>query len=343
MPRKQKFPTIHYGFGKDYLTDWGIQQALREVYQNFLDYGDWEDSYSDVPGEDGLISVTIVNGWHPENLEYLRIGRSQKENDNAIGKHGEGLKMAFLIFKRMGLSSYILTPDYEVWPEFYEDKEIGECFCFRYDKHMPLDVQYTVGFTILKEDFLEFKRNLITESDVIYSHYRGDIVNKPAGRIYSGGLFVCELDNMSKAYNIKPQYLPLDRDRCVPKAFDVSYESSMINDAYGKYTARDLNHSDNMFSTNVPVSVKEELTPRLVGDSIEFTYVDNGEEKVLTNTSVKEALKNDGFFANAIKKLKAFVAKKLGLYDMLLQFKSKHRLYGEALQDFELIIERVKQ
>src|SRR6185503_8485894 len=109
---------IHYGFGKDYLPKWGLQQALREIYQNFLDYGDYEEEIQyvdeDVTHDTQRLIITIKNGWNPESLDYLRIGNSNKGgNTNAIGKHGEGLKMAFLILLREGMYSCILTDKYE--------------------------------------------------------------------------------------------------------------------------------------------------------------------------------------------------------------------------------------
>ena len=32
---------IYYGIGLEYLSNWTINHALREIYQNFLDYGDY--------------------------------------------------------------------------------------------------------------------------------------------------------------------------------------------------------------------------------------------------------------------------------------------------------------
>ena len=92
---------IHYGIGKDYLPNWGLPQALREIYQNFIDYGEY-DAKSVKYGEN--VVVTITNDYKPETLEFLRIGMSNKGgNINAIGKHGEGLKMALLVMARMDM------------------------------------------------------------------------------------------------------------------------------------------------------------------------------------------------------------------------------------------------
>lgn len=332
---------IHYGFGADYLKNWGVNEALREIYQNFIDYGDWEDHIEERTKESLLVSVK--NGWNPDSLDFLRIGNSRKTNNNSVGKHGEGLKMAFLILMREGYSSRIISGKYEVWPGWYEDKEIGECFCLYYNMHdEPIDTEFTIEFSISKSDYSGFKANLIMDEDLIFSYHYGDIVNREAGNIYSGSLFVARVENLSRAYNIRPEYMELDRDRSVPRVFDVNYYSSLINDAYGKWTAKDTTYSDTSYSTTVPEEAKKDFKPVLVGDDIEFVYENEGEQVVLKNDLVKQALKSDSFFAKAIKKLKQFVAKKLGIYDMLIQFKEKHYLSQDALIDLDIILDAVK-
>lgn len=333
--------TIHYGFGKDYLSSWGLKEALREIYQNFLDYGDYEEF---IVESDDKVTVTITNSWEPENLDFLRIGNSKKSGSNAIGKHGEGLKMAFLILLREGFYSKITTPDQTVVPELYTDKQIGECFCLVYIDHAERKSGFKIEFDCPIDVYNDFIENLVTPEDVIYDdNYWGQIVAKRNGNIYSGGLFVTHAPNISKAYNIRPQYLPLDRDRSVPRSFDLNYAASKINESYGKFEVDDLSMSDTAYIDDVPKEIKEQVTPVLVGNSIEFKHTDrNGNDKVITNHSVKEAMIRDSFFAGAIKKLKLFIAKQLGLYDMLIEFRDKHVHNAEALMDFELILERVQ-
>src|SRR5690606_1382877 len=98
---------IHYGFGLDYLKDWGIEQALREIYQSFLDYAAFREKVKPHARKSNIVEVTISNDWKPENLTFLRIGKSVKQ-EGAIGKHGEGIKMAFMILYRNGYKSQII-------------------------------------------------------------------------------------------------------------------------------------------------------------------------------------------------------------------------------------------
>lgn len=332
---------IHYGFGKDYLKNWSINEALREIYQNFLDYGNFNEI---VKKKGNNVIVSVFNDWSPESLDFLRIGNSNKDGINTIGKHGEGLKMAFLILSRDGLDSKIFTNKYIVYPSYYIDNEIGECFCLKYVEHKIPNKKFTIQFECNKEIYNNFRNNIITENDIIFKHnFYGDIVNKNKGNIYSGGLYVSNVNNLKYAYNIKPEYLPLDRDRSVPRTFDVNWNCSKILEAYGKFNAEDTTHSDTEYITKVPDDIKKDFKPILVNGNIEFEIKTNsGETKLVNNDNIKNTLKNDNFFSKAIKKLKMFLVKQLGLYEMLLEFRDKHIHSIDALNDFEIILEKLE-
>lgn len=357
---------IHYGFGIDYLPNWGIKEALREVYQNFIDYGEYtEEIHTD---ESKMIStVTLHNNWNPESLEFLRIGNSQKGGKISIGKHGEGLKMAFLIFKREGFYSWILTKNFLVHPNTYEDKEIGECFCLQYEWTTESD-GFRILFTCKNEDIISFKENLITKEDIVFTDpVWGSIVNKPKGKIYSGGLFVAEFENMVHAYDIRPDRLPLDRDRSVPRHFDVSYATSNILGSYGKFKASDVVKMDMAYVGSIPEETVKEFKPVMVGNQVNFTYEEDHvvqeeqlvydeeerEEKlvmverpvkievVVSNENVKSILKSHSFFQSAINTMKRKLTEQIGLKDLLLTFKENHVYGHEAEHDFNIILERV--
>lgn len=332
---------IHYGFGLDYLKDWGLEQALREIYQNFIDYGKYKEKVKKV--RDNKVMVTLSNDWKPTNLDFLRIGNSRKK-EGSIGKHGEGMKMAFMIFQRNNLYSQIITHQSVAMPSSYYDEEIGECFSFEYFDITSRSNRFVIQFVIDKVVFSKFRNNIITKEDIEFTDkFYGDIVNKPKGSIYSGGLFVAKLDNLSRAYNIRPEHLQLDRDRSVPRAFDVNWSAGRILDSYDKWNFVDETYSDTQYVSKIPDHIKQEVKPVIVGSSVEFVRKDEkGEDVVITNSNIKEALKKDNFFQSAIKKLKQFVAKKLGLYDMLIEFREKHVHNNEARIDFDLILERLE-
>lgn len=338
--------TIHYGFGSEYLPEWKVAQALREIYQNFLDYGDYDEEFTYVNEDKSVVEVKLTNGWEPQDLQYLRIGNSNKgDNTNAIGHHGEGLKMAFLILLREGFKSNIFTSRYSVWPDWYQDNEIGDCFAFQYEIHDMYEAPYSLTFQCNAKDFKEFKDKLLQPEDIIHTNsYWGDLVAKPKGDIYSGRLFVCNMEKVGRAYNILPNRLPLDRDRCAPRTVDIQYATSQILESSNDFDIDDLDNHDSVYLSSVPEKTLKRIKPRRVGNDIQFTIKDNeGKDKVITNPTLKANLQTNGFFKKAIAGIKRFLAKQLGVYDMLLEFKKKHHLYGEALQDFELILEKVNK
>lgn len=320
--------TIHYGFGKDYLQNWGVKEALREIYQNFLDYGEYEENIKHLGGLD---VISISNAWQPDNLDFLRIGNSKKNNVNAIGKHGEGVKMAFLILLREGYKTSILTKQFEIWPETYLDDQIGECFCLRYEEHGldPSSVKFTITLECEQTIFEAFKANVITADDVIFDdNYYGQLVNKPEGNIYSGGLFVANVKGIKKAYNIRPAHLPLDRDRSVPQSYDLTWATSNILQKQGKLQVKDLGTTDTLFIDRLPEPVMRKIKPVQVGNSVKFTYKDeSGQSQVINNARLEETFSNESFFQRAINRIKKAITKDQGLYDMLADFNSTYHMY----------------
>lgn len=328
---------IQYGFGPDYLDSWTVRSALREIYQNFIDHGEYTES---IVAEGDHVRVSVSNDWNPVGLEFLRVGNSTKKDDpSAIGKHGEGFKMGAMILHREGLEMTLRTPRFTVWPEFESNDMIGEVFVLKY-REEDNGEGVSVEFTCCAADFEEFKDGVLTDADTVFDDkYYGRIVSKPAGSIYSGGLFVCRVDNISKAYDIRPQHMNLDRDRQVPRSFDVSWASSKINQAHGKWEAKDMTMSDTMFVDRIPDHVVRVVKPVVVGKDVHLAWTDDtGETVIVKNENVVAALKREGFIARAIRRIKAVLARSLGLYDMLVEFEKKHVHTAEARADFAIIL-----
>src|SRR5690606_8635983 len=124
---------IHYAFGKDYLKTWTIKDALRVVFQNYIDYGNYHIETVNTNNKD-VIKVIITNDYNPESLEFLRLGNTSKDSGDFIGHHGEGLKAAFLIFARENLPFIIFTTKYRLNAGFEQSEHIGETLYIRYNE-----------------------------------------------------------------------------------------------------------------------------------------------------------------------------------------------------------------
>lgn len=338
---------IQYGFGLDYLEHWEISHALREIFQNYLDFGYYNIQTTKEKHTDNLI-VSISNKYKPANLEFLRIGNSYKRNDSTkIGQYGEGLKMAFLVFKREGLKIKLRTQTHEFTPVTYIN-ELGECFGIEYIKHNVKTEDFSLFFTLPKAYYEVFVKNIITSKDVIFKDdYYGEIVKKPKGNIYVGKLFVTNMHNFSKAYNFSPERVPLDRDRAMPSSFDVIYAASQINNKYGKWNASDIRYKDMEYISDISEGKARSFTPKIVGNTIQFiTPYTNAEgereELVVQNINLKTRLSNLPIFRSIINNLRHLIMKGLGLYDLLLKFEGKYYMDEEMSSDFKVILDRAK-
>lgn len=332
---------IHYGIGKDYLESWGLNEALREIYQNYKDFGKFRQTKENL-GD--YYNISLVNDYQPDNFEFLRIGNSQKVNSESIGKHGEGLKMAFLIFHRENLSMTINTGDKEITPSF-ETTIAGDTLVLKVEgKESKLKQNFTTNFTIPKVAFDKFIKGVIKPVDTIHEDKNyGKIVDKKKGDIYVGGLYVCNIKNFNKAYDFLPSKIPLDRDRRVPGSFDTSWAASKINENLERWEHVDTNFDDHKYVSKVPEHVKKEYKPKIVGNSIEFTKDNNGTTEVLKNDRMKQIFESDSIFTQAINYLKKKLLKGLGVYDLLVKFKETHFLTDKAIEDLDYIISKIEK
>lgn len=358
---------LNYGIGREYLKDWTLTDALREIYQNFLDYGLYFEEVKPVNSD--LVYVKLSSSYEPKDLSFLKIGKSLKEGE-AIGKHGEGLKMALLIFLRNDLPIAIRTPDFKIVPIWDNQKHIGESLAIEV-KDRPTDIpiirkwkiskdiekydeeliNFDISFICNSDIWINFTRNVIKPEDKLFTvDYYGSIVNKEKGNIYSGGLFVCNLPKLSKAYDIKPSQLSLDRDRRIPGSFDINWNTSKILDAYEKEQARfnfvDQDYDDHSYR-DIPTEKFSSIKPKEVAGKVEFfAKVVNEETKqeeeiLITNHRYKEQLKSSSFFSNAINKIKSFIASALGIDALLIAFMNRHCNTPESKADFKIILERL--
>jgi len=335
---------LTYGIDRNYVSHWGLQEALREIYQNFIDYG----SYFEViePFDTNYYKVTITNTFDTSNnLEFLKIGLSKKINTNSIGKYGEGLKLALLIFLRENQVIQIQTKDVIIKPLFKRVNNIGDVFGIDIKNRtskLEVDINlFEISFIIDCKEFDMFKDNFIVREDIIFTaKYHGSIVNKPIGNLYCGNLFVCHIKNLSKSYNLLPDVLSLDRDRQTPTTFDVNYHTSKINSAYGKFTSKDLEFDDCKFIDIIPTSFREDIKVRRIDNKI--VYINRENNKIISNDYAIIAIQRDSFFINIINKIKSLFTSKSNK-ELLIDFQNKYKnnLSNEANIELDIIINKL--
>ena len=349
---------INYGFGKEYLPNWTIKEALREVLQNYIDYGEYEIGTNHIEGNDDLIKVEISNNYIPDKLEFLRIGNSDKgSNSNAIGHHGEGLKMAFLIFLREELSFAIVTNKFRITATWEEDDMIGQTISINYSHHNIDNSNFKTYFECPKDIYEEFINNIVTDDDIIHSMYNGDIVDKTEGNIYSGNLFVCNIPKLSNAYNIKPCNLKLDRDRSIPNDWDVQYHTSKILQSHNlakaklaqdlnKVTTKELEGKDYSYVDELPDNIINQFTRRKLGTK--NVYINKVDNEHIQNRRITEILdkhpkfiKDNKISAKLQFKYKIERAKRKSIKTLIKEFKTNYCKSIDMLDDINIILKRV--
>lgn len=238
--------TYELALSMDYVSDWSIVDAIRELYQNCIDEKeqsghDWFSTY-----ENGVL--TIGNHKSKLNIASLLIGYTSKRGDSkTIGRHGEGYKVASVVLLRNGLTFKIKN---------YAAKEVWEAHVVksrRYggEKVVKFEVSNLGIFNKSLEDSISFEIGGVTEevykevvnsnlwlqgiessSDKVLSCDDGMVLLDPkySGHVYVGGLYVKSFhkSNVKYGYNFNPGNIVLDRDRHMLDTWDVKFAASSL-------------------------------------------------------------------------------------------------------------------
>ena len=135
-------PELVYPMTLEYVKDWGKWETIRELVSNSFDADpNWcmgieqsKEQEEEIAAE-GSLTVESSAGrklWIEDKgnglaLKHLLFGISEKDNEEkARGQFGEGLKLAFLVLTRMGLTAHAYTGGLHLWnePHSIEDQEV---------------------------------------------------------------------------------------------------------------------------------------------------------------------------------------------------------------------------
>ena len=227
-----------------YVPDWGIVEAFRELYQNAIDNEtinpENKASFSFVQEDEKTGTVRITNRTSVLTKESLLLGSTTKANDeNTIGKHGEGYKIAFMVLLRNGKKIKVYNSSAkEMWEvrlvksRKYNGQLVTTVFVQKdavwkkkTDDNLTIEVS---GIT--PEEYAEvIDKNLhLREYKSVAVGEYGEILldENEAGRVYVEGLYVCESKGFKYGYNLKASRINLDRDRKLVDSFHLEWETS---------------------------------------------------------------------------------------------------------------------
>lgn len=229
----------------DYVPDWGIIEAFRELFQNALDNEIINpENKMGFNYDSGKGVVTISNKTSQLSPESLLLGCSTKATDkNTIGKHGEGYKLAFMVLLRNGKEIKVFNYGArETWDvklvksKRYNGKLITTVFVEKNAiwKKTPDNNLYIEVSGVTPEEYQSIQQRNLHIRDTACDKFNvpgyGDIIldSEEAGNIYVKGLFVTKIDQLQYGYDFEPKTLSLDRDRKLVDSFNVSWETSRL-------------------------------------------------------------------------------------------------------------------
>lgn len=211
---------------KNYVSHWGMAEAVRELIQNALD-SDSPFVYAFQKADDETYSLHLTSEFAKLSPQTLLLGATSKaDSKDAIGSFGEGYKIALLVLTRLGYDVDMLNGDVLWKPRFRFNRQFGEELLAIEESQST--TRGNKGLTFMVHglsgaDIEQVKASCIRMQDSIgaikLTSY-GDILLERPGELYVGGLLICKTE-LKYGYNIKPEFIRLERDRQTVASWDL--------------------------------------------------------------------------------------------------------------------------
>lgn len=277
-----------------YVPDFSYIDAIREIFQNSLD-AEVEDSenkmYFEYDKDTCTLSIGNKNGRLEENT--LLLGKSSKrEDENQIGQHGEGYKVATVVLLREGLGVKIFNQNKkQVWvAKSVKSRTYKEDIPVFDIEHQIFKKGADLVFEIsgLTEEMFE---NVVNSNLWLIERYKGtlgDVKVSENGKvlldeqfkhkIFVKGLYVCDNQSVNYGYDFQPRFVKLDRDRHLVDTFDILWNASRVI-AYTrdeKFIKGCLILNDGKYLSNYEYCISNELKNSVATDF----FLENGQGSV---------------------------------------------------------------
>lgn len=200
---------------RNYVSNWSVQESIRELIQNAKD-SDGEENII-VDKNNGII--TIINKNTSISSSTLLLGNTSKKDDlDKIGQFGEGYKLAILVLLREGKDILIKNGN-KIWIPSFEYSNNFECetLCITEKEGNGNDLIFEIsGFKDI--EIINLENEFLGINGQVYNYIQtsyGEILtdSKYKGKIFVNGLPVYEDENFNYGYNFEARYVTLDRDR----------------------------------------------------------------------------------------------------------------------------------
>ncbi len=329
----------------DYVPEWGVVEATREFFQNSIDEQTRDGSNKMFFNYDSETQVMRIGNKHSDlNIKTLLFGVTTKAKDSEmIGNHGEGYKIATVVFLRLGKS--VVFYNYcrrEIWrprlvksrkydgvlvPTFFvENKAIW--------KEIPEHSLIIEVGGITPEDYEKIQScNLHLQEN--YSRREtsyGAILDDEEyiGHIFVGGLHICRDERLDIGIDFKPKIVRLERDRSMVNSFDVQwYAARMIAELKdAKIIKKALESYSGVYIT--PYSISEELRNEIAED---FINKHGAKSVPISNQMDMEKLKKQGYKPVIVSEAKRNIILESGFYEEIKAKNDYERENARPLYD----------
>lgn len=208
----------------NYVSNWGIKEAIREILQNAID-GETNGYEKIVDYNGDTLNITSL-GVDLQAKDLILGCSSKDDQDGMIGKYGEGFKLALVVLLRKGLNveiqngNKIWTPSFKISDTFgtqvlniEETESSGNELTFSIS---PVDQQ-------LFNSLLDYFPCINNDFGKTVDCDNGQILldKKFKGKMYVEGLYIQTDDNFKYGYNFNSDVVELDRDRKAINYYDL--------------------------------------------------------------------------------------------------------------------------
>jgi hypothetical protein len=281
---------------KEYVSRWGMVEAVRELIQNSLD-SSASFKYEFKKENNGSFTMLLTSEDVTLAPHTLLLGASGKRHSSdTIGSFGEGYKLALLVLLREGFDITILNGSVEWTPKFEFSRAFGYEQLVIEETPLTQIVNTSLIFRVggLTEENVEAVRGccLRMQGDVgaIRTTPMGEILLDRPGELYVGDLFVCKV-NTDYGYNALPRYLRLERDRQTVDGWDLK---CLTRDMW--YATKDYDEIATLIARESPdLSYAKYSCPDIVKEACYALFKEQHPGEVIANTNEElQKLVRDG-------------------------------------------------
>lgn len=304
--------TYELSLTRNYVSKWGMPHAVRELIQNALDSESpfvYEFKPSVPELGDGTKALYLTSEFAKLLPQTLLLGSTSKaDSKDSIGSFGEGYKIALLVLTRLGFDIEMRNGEVLWKPRFRHSRQFGEELLVIDETSLP--DKTNKGLTVVigglsEADELEIRQSCLQMQDGIgqvHAVPHGQILLERPGTLYVGGLFITKTE-MHYGYNVKPEFLKLERDRQTVSAWDLGCITKDMWFATGLW-----DDIAKMIETDVPdVEYAEYGSPELVKEACYRLFLEKhpGKVPVKTGQELKDKVRqhmtvtiSGGFYSN---------------------------------------------